>query len=61
MFEYGSRVGFWRVARLLQARGMPATIFGCGLALERNPQVCAAIRDAGWDARTAGAGSATRR
>ena len=49
MFEYGSRVGFWRVARLLQARGMPATIFGCGLALERNPQVCAAIRDAGWD------------
>ena len=49
MFEYGSRVGFWRVARLLQAHGMPATIFGCGLALERNPQVCAAIRDAGWD------------
>lgn len=49
MFEYGSRVGFWRVARLLRERGMAATIFGCGLALERNPQVCAAIRDSGWD------------
>jgi len=47
MFEYGSRVGFWRVARLIAERGMPATIMGCGLALERNPEVCRAIREAG--------------
>ncbi|WP_445504715.1 polysaccharide deacetylase family protein [Microvirga sp. G4-2] len=49
MFEYGSRVGFWRINRLLRERGMTATIFGCGLALERNPEVCTAIREAGYD------------
>jgi putative urate catabolism protein len=49
MFEYGSRVGFWRVARLLNARRLPATVFGCALALERNPEVCAAIREFDYD------------
>ena len=37
MYEYGSRVGFWRILRLFQARNLPLTIFGCALALERNP------------------------
>lgn len=49
MFEYGSRVGFWRLTRLLSERGMDATIFGCALALERNPQACEAIRSLGYD------------
>ncbi|MDB5847763.1 MAG: chitin deacetylase [Rhodoferax sp.] len=49
MFEYGSRVGFWRITRLLAERGLPATIFGCALALERNPEVCAAIGQLGYD------------
>lgn len=49
MFEYGSRVGFWRLHRLLQERGMPATIFGCALALERNPEIAQAIRDSEYD------------
>lgn len=49
MFEYGSRVGVWRLFRLLQEAGVPATIFGCAQALERNPQVAQAIRDNGWD------------
>jgi allantoinase len=49
MFEYGSRVGFWRLMRLFQERGLPLTIFGCALALERNPSAAAAIRDAGFD------------
>jgi peptidoglycan/xylan/chitin deacetylase (PgdA/CDA1 family) len=49
MFEYGSRVGFWRVLRLFQERGLPLTVFGCALALERNPAVAAAIRAAGFD------------
>ncbi|BBK34612.1 putative urate catabolism protein [Stella humosa] len=49
MFEYGSRVGFWRVRRILQERGLPLTVFGCALALERHPPAAAAIRDAGWD------------
>lgn len=49
MFEYGSRVGYWRVARLLQERQFTATIMGCALALERNPEVSRHIRDAGFD------------
>jgi putative urate catabolism protein len=49
MFEYGSRVGFWRLMRLFQERSLPLTIFGCALAIERNPQAAAAIRAAGFD------------
>ena len=49
MFEYGSRVGIWRVLRLFKERGLPLTVFGCALALERNPRVAAAIREAGHD------------
>lgn len=49
MFAYGSRVGFWRLMRLFQERGLPLTIFGCALALERNAQAAKAIRDSGFD------------
>jgi peptidoglycan/xylan/chitin deacetylase (PgdA/CDA1 family) len=28
MFAYGSRVGFWRLMRLFQERGLPLTVFG---------------------------------
>jgi putative urate catabolism protein len=49
MFEYGSRVGFWRVLRMFKERGLPLTVFGCALALERNPAVAAAIRESGFD------------
>ncbi|WP_366657888.1 allantoinase PuuE [Fodinicurvata sp. EGI_FJ10296] len=49
MFEYGSRVGFWRLFRLFQERGLPVTIFACALAIERNPAAAQAIRDANWD------------
>lgn len=49
MFEYGSRVGIWRVLRILVERSMPATVFATSLALERNPAVVAAIRAARYD------------
>jgi len=49
MFEYGSRVGIWRLMRLFAEHGMPLTVFGCALALERNPDAAAAIRAAGHD------------
>jgi hypothetical protein len=29
MFEYGSRVGVWRVLRIFKERGLPLTVFGC--------------------------------
>jgi allantoinase len=49
MFEYGSRVGFWRILRLFQDRDLPLTAFACALALERNPPIAAAIRESGFD------------
>jgi peptidoglycan/xylan/chitin deacetylase (PgdA/CDA1 family) len=49
LFEYGSRVGFWRLMRLFRERGLSMTIFGCALALERNPPASEAIRAAGHD------------
>jgi putative urate catabolism protein len=49
MFEYGSRVGFWRLLRIFQERSLPMTVFGCALALERNPPAAAAIATAGHD------------
>jgi peptidoglycan/xylan/chitin deacetylase (PgdA/CDA1 family) len=49
MFEYGSRVGVWRLLRILLARKAPATVFGCAVALERNPAVVSAIKEMGLD------------
>ncbi len=39
MFEFGSRVGFWRLMRLFDARGLRATVAACAQALERNPEI----------------------
>jgi peptidoglycan/xylan/chitin deacetylase (PgdA/CDA1 family) len=58
MFEYGSRIGFWRIMRILQERGLPMTIFGCALALERRPPPQSA-RPTSTCAATVGAGSST--
>lgn len=44
MFEFGSRVGFWRLHRLFAERALPATIYACALALERNAPAAEAIR-----------------
>lgn len=49
MFEYGSRVGVWRLFRILEECDAPATVFACALALERNPHVASVIRDRGYD------------
>lgn len=49
MFQYGSRVGYWRLARILGERELPATVMGCALALERNPAVAADIRTRPFD------------
>ena len=39
MFEYGSRAGIWRLLRIFDKHGIPATHFCCALAIERNPEV----------------------
>ena len=42
-FEYGSRVGVWRLLDLLDRYQAPATFFCCALALERNPEAAREI------------------
>lgn len=49
MYEYGSRVGVWRLFRLLEEAGAPATVFGCARAFERNAEVLRATVANGWD------------
>lgn len=49
LYEYGSRAGFWRLYRLFTNRGVPATIFAVGMALERNPQAAQAMVNAGFE------------
>jgi peptidoglycan/xylan/chitin deacetylase (PgdA/CDA1 family) len=49
VFEYGSRAGVWRVERLLTRYKIPITIFTCAVAIERNPEVGAWIREAGHE------------
>jgi len=49
MYEYGSRVGFWRLFRLFKERGLPLTVFAAAQALERNAEVASAIASTDWD------------
>ena len=49
MYEYGSRVGFWRIHDLFRKHDLPLTIFASALALERTPEIAAAIAATDWD------------
>ncbi|MEN9774009.1 MAG: hypothetical protein RL322_1079 [Pseudomonadota bacterium] len=49
MYEFGSRVGVWRILRLFAERGLPLTLFAAAQALERNPAVAQAALRAGHD------------
>jgi allantoinase len=55
MFEYGSRVGFWRLVCVFQERRLPLTIFGCALAMAR-----AACRSSSSESRRDGDALAPR-
>ena len=39
IYEYGSRAGAWRLLREFEQRGLPLTVFGVSMALERHPQL----------------------
>ena len=45
IYEYGSRAGFWRLDRLFKENKIPVTIFGVGLALKQNSEICHAIKN----------------
>ncbi len=49
MYEFGSRAGFWRLHRLFTQRGIPVTVYGIAMALERNPEAVAAMQEADWE------------
>lgn len=49
IYEYGSRVGVWRILREFESRQLPLTVFGVATALQRHPEVLAAFRDLGHD------------
>ena len=49
MYEYGSRVGVWRILREFDQRGLPMTIFGVGMALERYPELVAAFMERDYE------------
>ncbi|KAA0686510.1 allantoinase PuuE [Azospirillum brasilense] len=54
IYEYGSRAGFWRLHRMFTERGLPVTVYGVAMALERNPDAVRAMQDAGWEIATHG-------
>jgi len=54
LYEYGSRAGFWRLHKLFQEKKIPITIFGVGMALEKNPEICKAIKDADYEVASHG-------
>ena len=49
IYEYGSRVGVWRILREFEKRGLPLTVFGVGMALQRHPEVAAAFTELGHE------------
>ena len=49
IYEYGSRRGFWRIYNKFIERKLPLTIFGVGLALQQNNEICSAIKESNFE------------
>ncbi|HEX6017164.1 MAG TPA: allantoinase PuuE [Burkholderiaceae bacterium] len=49
MYEYGSRVGVWRILREFERRRLPLTVFGVVSALQRYPELVAAFLENGYE------------
>ena len=49
IYEYGSRVGVWRILREFEKRGLPLTVFGVGMALQRYPELTSAFKELGHE------------
>ncbi len=48
-FEFGTRVGWWRVADLFAQHGLPFTLSACGRAVERSPWLARDAADRGHE------------
>ncbi|MHC1478777.1 allantoinase PuuE [Frateuria aurantia] len=49
IYEYGSRVGVWRILREFEQRGLPLTIFAVASALQRYPEMAQVFAAAGHE------------
>jgi allantoinase len=49
IYEYGSRVGVWRLLREFERRSLPLTVFGVGMALERHAEATQAFVELGHE------------
>ena len=49
IYEYGSRVGVWRLFELFRERQVPVTVFAVAMALQRNPAVAEAALAHGFE------------
>lgn len=49
IYEYGSRAGVWRILREFERRGLPLTVFGVAMALERHPELAHAFKELGHE------------
>jgi allantoinase len=49
IYEYGSRVGVWRLLREFEKRQLPLTVFGVSMALQRHPELTAAFVELGHE------------
>ncbi len=54
IYEYGSRVGFWRLLRMFDERKLPLTSFAVASALERYPEIVDALKGSGHEIATHG-------
>jgi allantoinase len=53
-YEYGARVGYWRLLKAFNDRGLKATVNLVGLAGEQNSQALRAMIDSGFDLQSHG-------
>jgi allantoinase len=49
IYEYGSRAGVWRILNEFEKRGLPLTIFGIAMALQRHPGLTKSFVDLGHE------------
>jgi putative urate catabolism protein len=49
LYEYGSRVGVWRLRKLFRRHRVPLTVFAVGMAVERNPDPVRALFEDGHE------------
>lgn len=53
-YDYGSRVGVWRLLDVFEARQLPVTCYAVGLALEKNPEAAEAFTKNGHEVASHG-------